>query len=133
MQPACSASEADQVLRETEYLLKRWRFAANASGFFWVQPVGPKLSPEELAGFITVLRRACGERRPRVILFDFSEIEIVGGQWTLAESLLTDFSQSLGTRCRLVAAAGRPLSAVLLYQTEGDRGLLASRDTATDC
>jgi hypothetical protein len=122
--------DMETALSETQYLLKRWRFAASAAGFFWVQPNGAKLCPEELAGFITLLRRGCENDAPRAILFDFSEVDVIGGQWTLVESMLNDFAQSVGFRCRLISATGRPLSAVLLYRRDGDLSLLATKRSA---
>jgi hypothetical protein len=123
MQWTRSEPETEAALCEVEYLLKKWRFAMSSGGFLWIQPTGKKLSPEELAGFILLLRRGCAGDSPRTILFDFSEADIVGGQWTLVESLLSEFSHTIGARCRLIAATGRPLSAVLLYRKDVDMGI----------
>ena len=120
MMVAMSEPDTEAALKEVEYLLKKWRFAMSAGGFLWIQPTAKKLSPEELAGFILLLRRGCATDSPRTILFDFSESDIVGGQWTVVESLLSEFSHTIGARCRLIAATGRPLSAVLLYRKDVD-------------
>jgi hypothetical protein len=119
-----SESELESAMDETLYLLKRWRFAVSTSGFLWVQPVGPKMSPEELAGFIALLKRGCGAPGapgfPQSILFDFNEVEVVGAQWSMVESLLVDFARGIGARYRVTATHKRPASAVLLYRRDGD-------------
>ena len=109
------------TLGETNYLLKRWRFAASAAGFMWVQPIGPRLAPEELAGFIALLKRGCRDGFPKSLLFDFNDIEIVGAQWTVVESLLVDLAQTIGARYRVTSTHKRPASAVLLYRGDQDQ------------
>lgn len=120
MLPVLSEAEVQSALSETQYLLKRWRFAASAAGFLWIQPIGPKMSPEELAGFISLVKRGCREEFPHALLFDFTEIDVVGAQWTMVESLLLDFARSIGARCRVTSTHKRPASAVLLYRREGE-------------
>ena len=108
--------ELDNVLSETQYVLQRWRFAASTSGFLWIQPIGPKMSPEELASFITLLKRGCQGDFPACIIFDFNEVEVVGAQWTTVESLLFDLAHSIGASCRISSSPKRPATAVLLYR-----------------
>jgi hypothetical protein len=125
MSLALSDAEIQSVVSEAQYLLKRWRFAASAAGFLWIQPVGPRLSPEELAGFITLLKRGCGAAGspgfPRVIVFDFSEVDVVGGQWTMIEALLSELARSIGARLRISSSHKRPASAIMLYRGEPER------------
>jgi hypothetical protein len=112
--------QMDNLIGETMYLLKKWQISASSTGLLWVKPLGTKLSPEELASFLTLLSRTCERDMPRAILFDFNEVEIVGGQWTVIESLMNDCARTLEARCRIVSAPRRPISAFLLYQHESD-------------
>lgn len=109
--------ELENVLSEAQYLLQRWHFAASDSGFLWIKPVGPKLAPEELAGFITLLKRGCQGKFPAFMLFDFNEVEVVGAQWTMVESLLFDLANELGARCRVSSSTKRQINTVLLYRS----------------
>lgn len=118
--PTMTDIEMQSTLSETNYILKRWRFAASAGGFMWVQPIGPKLAPEELAGFIALLKRGCLDGFPQSILFDFNDIEIVGAQWTVVESLLVDLAHTMGARYRVTSNHKRPASAILLYRNASD-------------
>jgi hypothetical protein len=118
MLPAFTETELESALNETQYLLKKWRFAASATGFLWVQPIGPKMAPEELAGFIALLKRGCREGFPAAMLFDFNEVEVVGAQWTMVESLLFDLARSIGASCRISSTHKKPASAVLLYRKD---------------
>jgi hypothetical protein len=119
MMPAID-DQAQSALSETQYLLKHWRLSASASGLLWIQPVARRLAPEELAGFLTFLRQGCAESFPMAVLFDFHETDIVGSQWTLVESLLGDFSASVGAKCRITAGHKRPVAAVLMYRHESE-------------
>lgn len=110
----------DAIMGETMYLLKKWQISASAAGMLWVKPLGRKLSPEELAGFLALLAKTCETDMPRVILFDFNEVEIVGQQWTVVESLLLDCAKHLHSRCRIISAPRRPVSAFLLYRSESN-------------
>jgi hypothetical protein len=121
MLPAITETEMESALSETQYLLKRWRFAASSAGFLWIQPIGPKLAPEELAGFIALLKRGCRDNFPSAMLFDFNEVEVVGAQWTMVESLLLELAQSIGALCRVSSTHKRAASAVLLYRKDGER------------
>ena len=117
LQSAMTEHELENVLSETQYVLNRWRFAASTSGFLWIQPIGPKLAPEELAGFIMLLKRGCRGDFPASMLFDFNDVEVVGAQWTMIEGLLFDLAQSIGASCRVTTSIKHPASAVLLYRT----------------
>ncbi|HUN82708.1 MAG TPA: hypothetical protein VMV81_14485 [Phycisphaerae bacterium] len=116
MQP--TEHELENVLNEAQYLLQRWHFAASASGFLWIKPIGPRLAPEELAGFIMLLKRGCRNDFPSSLLFDFNEVEVVGAQWTMIESLLFDLASEIGARCRVSSSTKRHANTVLLYKCE---------------
>ena len=60
------------AIAETKYLLDRWRLAVSARGVLHVRPIGPCLSPEELAGFFALLYGACDATFPMVLLLDLS-------------------------------------------------------------
>jgi len=107
-------------------LLERWRFAASASGYLWIQPVGAKLPPEELAEFLIVLRRGYNEDLPKVVLFDFTECEIAGAQWTLVETLLTEFARSVGAKCRVTSTVRKPVASILLYRVDSSAAAVTS-------
>ena len=118
--------EEQSALNEALYLLKRWKFAASAAGFLWVQPLGPRLAPEELAGFLALVKRGCRERFPRSMLFDFNEVEIVGAQWTTVESLLLEFAGSIGAKMRVVSSHRRAASAVILHRMDDAAAMMPS-------
>ena len=123
--------QTDAALVEANRLLERWRFAASASGLLWIQPAMPRLAPEELATFLVLLRRACDGGLPWVVLFDFSESEIVGAQWTAVESLLNEFAASLGARCRITSSTKRPVATILLYRPDA-AAAVASRSSQAE-
>jgi hypothetical protein len=111
-------AELQSILHETKYLLDRWRIAVSAAGFLWIQPVGPKLSPEELAGLLMLLKRGCDAEFPKALLFDFHDVEVVGAQWTLIEELLIDMARGIGAQCRLTSNSRRPAASFLLHRGE---------------
>jgi hypothetical protein len=109
--------EIDSVLGEIRYLLDRWRIAVSVSGFLWVEPTGKTVSPEELAGLLEVLFRGCDSEYPKVIKLDFSGSRVVGEQWTVVESLLTDFAAKVGGHLRFITSLGRPAAAALITRS----------------
>lgn len=115
------SSEFDFALRETLYLLKRWHFAVSTKGAIWIRPTGPRLSPEELAGLIALLNQCCDQTFPRVVFFDFTQVEIVGGQWTMVYELLEDFSRSIGAHCRITFRNPRPAGVAFIYRDRSHR------------
>jgi hypothetical protein len=121
----------ETALSETQYLLKRWQLSASATGYIWIKPTTARLSPEELAGFLALLKRTCESNQPRMIMFDFHEVQIVGQQWTTVESLLLDLTRSLHARCRVVSSPQRPVSAFFIYQNEGEFGSQAAPQPST--
>jgi len=114
--------DMESALAETQYMLKRWQLSASATGYIWIKPTVERLSPEELAGFLALLRRACESHQPRMIMFDFHEVQIVGHQWTTVESLLLDLARSMHARCRVVSSPQRPVSAFFVYQDAAEFG-----------
>jgi hypothetical protein len=108
----------EAAIGETRYLLDRWRFFVSDRGCIWIQPTGGALSPEELAGFFTLLHRSCDEAFPRVLLLDLSRIDVVGSQYSLLLALTKDFAGAIGAKCRVIAGADRPVSAACLYKHE---------------
>lgn len=106
--------EVHSALDETRYLLKRWKFTVSNRGFFWIQPIGVTLSPEELAGFLTLFRRGCDGGFPTAILFDFGGVNIVGEQWNLMFDLLEEFASAIDARCRITSYSGKPATAALI-------------------
>jgi len=116
----CEESEIESALGETKYLLERWRISVSTTGFLWVEPTGKTVSPEELAGLLALLVRGCDSEYPKVIKLDFSGSRIVGEQWTVVESLLSDFAAKVGGHLRFITATGRPAAAVLIIRESTD-------------
>lgn len=114
MPETCEESEIDSALGETKYLLDRWRISVSATGFLWVEPIGKTVTPEELAGLLSILSRGCDPEFPKAIKLDFSEAKIVGEQWTMVESLIADFAARVGGTLRFMRSTGRPAAAVLI-------------------
>ncbi len=105
----------EAIVSEAEHLLRRWRFAANAAGALWIQPIGPTLSHEELGEFLERLRRDGVEVRLGEIVFDLSRIETIGPHWTTVLALLIKFARDVTVRCRVVSFHGQPAGVVGLY------------------
>lgn len=99
---------------EAAYLIKRWDVTVSTRGFVWIRPVGSRISPEELAGFLVMFQRCCDERFPAAAIFDFHRCDVVGEQWCLLRDLLHDFADQLGARCGFTSANGRPASAAVI-------------------
>ncbi len=103
------------ILASAEQLLARWRFAASADGRLWVQPAGRRLSAADLVTFLQRIRRADSSVRFREVVFDLSEVESIGPQWTLVLALLMDFARRVEARCTIVSLHGQPAAAAALY------------------
>lgn len=114
MPETCEETEIESALGETRYLLERWRISVSTTGFLWIEPMGKTVSPEELAGLLSLLARGCDAEYPKVIKLDFSSARIVGEQWTVVESLLTDFAARVSGTLRFVRSTVRPAAAVLI-------------------
>lgn len=110
--------DREAALKDAQRILDRWRFAASANGMLWIQPNVGRLEPIELSSFLSHLRRGCGSTTPRVVLFDFTESEIAGAEWTEVEKLLLDFAQSIGARCRVTSTVKRPVATILMYRKD---------------
>ncbi len=117
MSETCEETEIESALGETRYLLERWRISVSTSGFLWIEPLGKTVSPEELAGLLSLLARGCDAEYPKVIKLDFSSARIVGEQWTMVESLLTDFAARVAGTLRFVRSTARPAAAVLIIRS----------------
>jgi hypothetical protein len=117
----CEDREVDSILGETNYLFERWRISVSVTGLLWIEPLGESVSPEELAGLLTILARGCDPVYPKVIKLDFSGVRLVGEQWTLVESLLVDFARKVEGTLRFISGPGRPAAAALVTRTPIDR------------
>ncbi|MBX3394557.1 MAG: hypothetical protein KF841_04230 [Phycisphaerae bacterium] len=106
---------------ETEYLLARWRISFWPQGCCRIQPAGPTVSPEELAGLIALLGRCCDAESPKLIVFRFGRARIIGEQWTLVIALLEHFAAQLGAFCRVVSNRNGRAKSVLIHRKPGDR------------
>ncbi|MCG8406160.1 MAG: hypothetical protein MI923_13265 [Phycisphaerales bacterium] len=106
--------EIHSALDETQYLLSRWQFTVSTRGFYWIQPVGATLSPEELAGFLTLFKRGCDGCFPSAVVFDFGSVNVVGEQWNLMFDLLEEFALAIDARCRITSYSGKPATAALI-------------------
>lgn len=132
MPETCEQSEIDSILGETNYLLERWRISVSVTGFLWIEPLGESVSPEELAGLLTLLARGCDPVYPKIIKLDFSGVRLVGEQWTVVESLLVDFAAKVAGTLRFISARGRPAAAALVTRSPiEDHGTSHSHNVAT--
>ncbi|MFQ5424990.1 MAG: hypothetical protein ACE5F9_13565 [Phycisphaerae bacterium] len=104
------------ILARADQLLARWRFAASVHGRLWVQPVSRLLSAAELVTFLKRIQRADSSVRFREVVFDLSEVETIGPQWTLVLALLVDFARRVEARCKVVSLHGQPAAAAALYR-----------------
>ncbi|HPF41168.1 MAG TPA: hypothetical protein P5081_23655 [Phycisphaerae bacterium] len=115
---------------ESDYVLRRWNFAASSHGFVWVRPESETFSVESLAGFIALFVRCCDADFPTGVLFDFSKARLVGEDWTSAFSLVQDFAGRIGARYRVIRAGNRRAKAALVYRESKRRELREARRRA---
>lgn len=71
----------------------RCRFAVS-TGSLRVQPAGPTLSPEDTARLLGQLRGWQARGDLKELVFDLSQIETIGPQWTVVLALLIGFTAS---------------------------------------
>ena len=109
------------AISETQYVLRRWQFAASDRGVLWITPNAVALSPEEFAALFSLLRRCCDTRFPSIVVIDFKQVAIRGEQWNALIGVIEDFAASINRKCRLVAGEGAPVSAVYLFGCSNQR------------
>lgn len=126
---------ADRALQaptsQLEQPLGRWRFAVSA-GSLRVQPMGPTLSPENTARLLGQLRRRHARGDLKEVVFDLSQIETIGPQWTVVLALLIGFARSTKACCRIVSLHGQPAAVVGLYRRNRDVALLVEVQKTPD-
>lgn len=105
---------------ETKYLLAHWRVSFWPRGCCRIQPAGPTVSPEELAGLIALLGRCCDAESPKLIVFRFGRSRIIGEQWTLIITLLEHFAAQHNALCRVVSTRNGRTRSVLIHRKPGD-------------
>lgn len=108
---------------QSEQALGRCRFAVS-TGSLRVQPAGPRLSSEDTARLLGQLRGWQARGDLKEVVFDLSQIETIGPQWTVVLALLIGFARSIKARCRIVSLHGQPAAVVGLYRRNRDVALL---------
>lgn len=106
----------DEALDNAEQIMARWSFAIEAGGVLAIRPTGHALAAAELSDFLQRVSAACRNEMVDEVVFDLSEVEVIGPQWTLVLALLIDFARNVDARCRVVALQGQPAAAASLYR-----------------
>ncbi len=108
------------------------QFRAHTSGAMHVFFPGPSLGVREVDDMISALQQAIAAAAPTEIVFDFSDVEMIGPQWTLVLAFLVRFAQAVRVKCLMVSLRGQPAAVVSLYRRkcEFDRPVGADGQTS---
>lgn len=115
--PIFSEPDFQSLLGETRYLLEHWHLSMSSTGLLWIEPNAASVTPEQLAGLLSLLSRDGESSLPAMIKIDLSHARLAGEQWTVAESMLCDFAARIACSMRFVRGAAQPVTAIIFTRS----------------